>query len=86
MKTLLPTRFLPEKGITSSMGARTHNPSNPIIKDHKSSPEIVIQVQSKELKFREVPQRVFIDYSKARKTTIASGIKIFLGLLRLKVT
>lgn len=50
------------------------------------SSEIMIQSQKRGLKVKGVPIRgIFTDYSKARGTTIASGFKIFLDLLRLKV-
>ncbi|KXA99255.1 hypothetical protein AKJ42_03490 [candidate division MSBL1 archaeon SCGC-AAA261C02] len=51
------------------------------------SSEIMIQSQEKKLKVKGVPIKgIFTDYSKARGTTIASGIKIFLSLLRLKAS
>ncbi|KXB02242.1 hypothetical protein AKJ44_01070 [candidate division MSBL1 archaeon SCGC-AAA261F17] len=51
------------------------------------SSEIMIQSQEKNLKVKGVPIKgIFTDYSKARGTTIASGIKIFLSLLRLKAS
>lgn len=51
------------------------------------SSEIVIQARRKGLRVRGVPiEAIFTDYSKARGTTIASGIRIFLDLLRLRVS
>ena len=49
------------------------------------SSEIIIQVGEEGLKFQSVPIKcIFTDYSKASGTTIASGIKILVDLLRLK--
>lgn len=51
------------------------------------SSEIIIQVGEKDLRFETVPIRgIFTDYSKASGTTIASGVKIFLDLLKLKLS
>lgn len=53
---------------------------------YEVSSEIIIQAKMHGLRLKEIPVRCFYTkYSKARGTTIASGIKIFLGLLRLKV-
>lgn len=50
------------------------------------SSEIMIQVGKKDLDFDTIfIEGVFTDYSKASGTTIASGVKIFLDLLKLKV-
>lgn len=50
------------------------------------SSEIMIQAKKKDLKFRTIPiEGIFTEYSKASGTTIASGIRIFFDLLRLKV-
>lgn len=50
------------------------------------SSEIMIQVGKKDMNFRTIPIRgVFTDYSKASGTTIASGVRIFLDLLKLSV-
>ncbi|KXA89650.1 hypothetical protein AKJ57_05030 [candidate division MSBL1 archaeon SCGC-AAA259A05] len=50
------------------------------------SSEILIQVGGKDLRFRVVPiGGVFTEYSKSSGTTIASGIRIFFNLLKLKV-
>lgn len=51
------------------------------------SSEIMIQVGENELRFSTVPiEGVFTDYSKASGTTIASGVRIFFNLLKLKVS
>lgn len=51
------------------------------------SSEIAIQVGRKELEFRGVPIKgIFTDYSMSSGTTIASGIRIFIDILRLKAT
>lgn len=51
------------------------------------SSEIIVQVGEKSLRFRELPiEGIFTEYSKSAGTTIASGIKIFIDLLRLKVS
>lgn len=51
------------------------------------SSEIVIQVGEKNLEFESISIKgIFTDYSKSSGTTIASGLKIFLDLLKLKVT
>jgi len=53
---------------------------------YEVSSEIVIQARREELKLRDVPiEAIFTDYSKARGTTIASGVRIFLGLLKLRI-
>jgi glycosyltransferase involved in cell wall biosynthesis len=50
------------------------------------SSEIIIQVGVKDLSFQAVPIKgIFTEYSKSSGTTIASGLKIFLDLLKLKV-
>jgi len=50
---------------------------------YEVSSEIIIQARKHGLKLMEVPVRCFYTkYSRARGTTIASGIRIFLGLLR----
>ncbi|MGQ9787926.1 MAG: glycosyltransferase family 2 protein [Candidatus Hadarchaeaceae archaeon] len=52
---------------------------------YEVSSEIVISARRKGLRIKEVPVRCyFTDYSKARGTTIASGIRIFLRLIRLR--
>ncbi len=51
------------------------------------SSEIVIQAKQKGLDFRTIPiEGIFTEYSKSSGTTIASGVRIFFHLLRLKVT
>jgi len=53
---------------------------------YEVSSEIIIQARKHGLRLREVPVKCFYTkYSKARGTTIASGIRIFLGLLWQKV-
>jgi len=53
---------------------------------YEVSSEIVIQARREELRLRDVPiEAIFTDYSKARGTTIASGFRIFLGLLKLRI-
>ncbi|MEM2890541.1 MAG: glycosyltransferase family 2 protein, partial [Candidatus Hadarchaeum sp.] len=53
---------------------------------YEVSSEIVIQARRKGLKIGEVPVNCFFTaYSKARGTTIASGIRIFFHLLSLRV-
>lgn len=53
---------------------------------YEVSSEIVIQARREELRLRDVPiEALFTDYSKARGTTIASGLRIFLGLLKLRM-
>jgi hypothetical protein len=53
---------------------------------YEVSSEIVIQARRKGLRLRGVPiEAIFTDYSKARGTTIASGFRIFLGLLKLRI-
>lgn len=56
--------------------------------DHYSvSSEIIVQVGESSLSFREVPiEGIFTEYSKSAGTTIASGIKILVDLLRLKAS
>ncbi|MDI6642897.1 MAG: glycosyltransferase family 2 protein [Candidatus Hodarchaeaceae archaeon] len=52
---------------------------------YEVSSELVVQARQKGLRIAEVPVRcVFTKYSRARGTTIASGIRIFLGLLKLR--
>jgi len=54
---------------------------------YEVSSEIIIQAKKRRLRLREVPVRCFYtEYSKARGTTIASGFKIFFGLINLKVS
>jgi len=54
---------------------------------YEVSSEIIIQARKRGLRLREVPVKCFYTkYSKARGTTIASGIKIFWRLLRQKVS
>jgi glycosyltransferase involved in cell wall biosynthesis len=54
---------------------------------YEVSSEIVIQARGKGLRVHGISiKAIFTDYSKARGTTIASGFRIFLGLLRLKVS
>ncbi len=51
------------------------------------SSEIILQVGEKNLDFGPVPIKgIFTDYSKASGTTIASGVRIFLEMMRLKLT
>ncbi len=51
------------------------------------SSEIVIQVGMENLRFQAIPIKgIFTEYSKASGTTIASGLRIFLDLLKLKVS
>jgi glycosyltransferase involved in cell wall biosynthesis len=53
---------------------------------YEVSSEIIIQAKRQGLRLREVPVRCFYTkYSKARGTTIASGFKIFLGLVRQRI-
>jgi glycosyltransferase involved in cell wall biosynthesis len=50
---------------------------------YEVSSEIIIQAKKNGLRLREVPVKCFYTkYSKARGTTIASGFKIFLGLVK----
>jgi glycosyltransferase involved in cell wall biosynthesis len=52
---------------------------------YEVSSEIVIQARQNKLKLREIPVKCrFTPYSKSRGTTIASGIRIFINLLKLK--
>lgn len=52
---------------------------------YEVSSEIVINARRLGLRIKEVPVKCyFTDYSKARGTTIASGIRIFLRLIRLR--
>lgn len=54
---------------------------------YEVSSEIIIQAKKRGLRLQEVPVNCFYTkYSKARGTTIASGIKIFWRLLRQKVS
>jgi len=54
---------------------------------YEVSSEIMIQSKEKGLKVKGVPIRgIFTSYSKARGTTIASGIRILGGLLKQKVS
>lgn len=54
---------------------------------YEVSSEIVIQASKKGLRIREVPVYCFFTpYSKVRGTTVASGIKIFLNLLKQRVS
>jgi len=54
---------------------------------YEVSSEIMIQSKEKGLKVKGAPVRgIFTSYSKARGTTIASGIRIFWGLLRQRVS
>lgn len=54
---------------------------------YEVSSEIIIQAKKRGLRLQEVPVKCFYTkYSKARGTTIASGIKIFWGLLKQKVS
>jgi hypothetical protein len=47
----------------------------------------VIQARLKGLRIEEVPVRCFFTpYSRARGTTIASGMRIFISMLRLRLT
>jgi len=52
---------------------------------YEVSSELVIQAKRKGLRLKEVPVRCFFTpYSKARGTTIASGIRIFIRLAKLR--
>lgn len=54
---------------------------------YEVSSEIIIQAKKRGLKLREVPVKCFYTkYSKARGTTIASGIRIFLTLLKQRMS
>jgi len=54
---------------------------------YEVSSEIVIQAKRQGLRLKEVPVKCFYTkYSKARGTTIASGVRIFGGLLRQRVS
>jgi glycosyltransferase involved in cell wall biosynthesis len=54
---------------------------------YEVSSEIIIRAKQQGLRLREVPVRIFYTkYSKARGTTIASGFKIFLGLVKQRIT
>lgn len=51
------------------------------------SSEIIIQAKERGLRLREAPVKCFYTkYSKARGTTITSGIRIFLKLVRQKIS
>ena len=53
---------------------------------YEVSSEIIVQAVKRGLKVGEVPVKCFYTrYTRARGTTIASGFKIFWGLLKLKV-
>jgi glycosyltransferase involved in cell wall biosynthesis len=53
---------------------------------YEVSSEIIIRTKQEGLGLREVPVRCFYTkYSKARGTTIASGFKIFLGLVKQRI-
>ena len=54
---------------------------------YEVSSEIIVQARKRGLKVGEAPVKCFYTkYTKARGTNIASGFKIFWGLLKLKVT
>jgi glycosyltransferase involved in cell wall biosynthesis len=54
---------------------------------YEVSSEIILRASRKGLRIKEVPIRcVFTPYSKARGTTIASGIRIFIGLTKLRLS
>lgn len=54
---------------------------------YEVSSEIVIQARRNGLRIKEIPVRCFFTpYSKARGTTIASGIRIFIGLVKLRLS
>lgn len=54
---------------------------------YEVSSEIVIQARRKGLRIKETPVRCFFTpYSRARGTTIASGIRIFVGLVKLRLS
>ena len=54
---------------------------------YEVSSEIIIRAKRRGLRLKEVPVKCFYTkYSKARGTTIASGVKIFWGLLRQTVS
>lgn len=53
---------------------------------YEVSSEIVVQARQKGLRIGEITVRCFFtSYSKARGTTIASGIRIFIGLVKLRL-
>ncbi|HID61108.1 MAG TPA: glycosyltransferase family 2 protein [Hadesarchaea archaeon] len=53
---------------------------------YEVSSEIIVQARRKGLRIKEVLVRCFFThYSKARGTTIASGIRIFIGLVKLRL-
>jgi glycosyltransferase involved in cell wall biosynthesis len=53
---------------------------------YEVSSEIIVQAKKHGLRLKEVPVKCFYtEYSKARGTTIASGFKIFLGLLKQRI-
>jgi glycosyltransferase involved in cell wall biosynthesis len=54
---------------------------------YEVSSELVIRAKRLGLRIKEVPVRCFFTpYSKARGTTIASGVRIFLNMLKLRLT
>jgi len=54
---------------------------------YEVSSEIIIQARRKGLRIKEVGVRCFFTrYSKAKGTTIASGIRIFIGLVKLRMS
>ena len=54
---------------------------------YEVSSEIIIQAKKRELRLREVPVKCFYTkYSKARGTTITSGFRIFLALLKQRMS
>jgi len=54
---------------------------------YEVSSELVVRANQKGLRIKEIPVRCFFTpYSKARGTTIASGAKIFLNMLKLRLT
>jgi glycosyltransferase involved in cell wall biosynthesis len=54
---------------------------------YEVSSEIVMQANQKGLRIKGIPVRCrFTPYSKARGTTIVSGVKIFIGLIKLRLS
>jgi glycosyltransferase involved in cell wall biosynthesis len=54
---------------------------------YEVSSEIIIQAKKRGLRLRKVPVKCFYTkYSKARGTTIASGLRIFLALLKQRIS
>jgi glycosyltransferase involved in cell wall biosynthesis len=54
---------------------------------YEVSSELVVRANQKGLRIKEIPVRCFFTpYSKARGTTIASGARIFVNMLKLRLT